>query len=116
MRPATVTVRSCIACSNAACVFGGARLISSASTMLPNTGPGANRNARLPVPGSSSINSVPVMSLGIRSGVNCTRVNVRSSARATVCTSNVLASPGTPMSTTCPPASSAATRSSTTCD
>ena len=100
VRPATVTLRSCIACSSAACVFGGARLISSASTMFANTGPGAKRNARLPVPGSSSINSVPVMSLGIRSGVNCTRENVRSRARETVCTSSVFASPGTPTSTT----------------
>ena len=29
-----MTLRSCMACSSAACVFGGARLISSASTML----------------------------------------------------------------------------------
>ena len=41
--------------------------------------------------------SVPVMSLGIRSGVNCTRLNERSSASATVCTIRVLASPGTPI-------------------
>jgi hypothetical protein len=35
-----------MACSSAACVFGGARLISSASTMFANTGPFTKRNAR----------------------------------------------------------------------
>ena len=64
---------------------------------------------------SSSMISVPVISLGIKSGVNCTREYDRSSARDTVCTSSVLARPGTPTNTTCPPANSAATRSSTTC-
>ena len=54
------------------------------------------------------------MSLGMRSGVNCTRENVSSSACATVWTSSVLASPGTPTSSAWPPASSAATRLSTT--
>ena len=43
------------------------------------------------------------MSLGIRSGVNCTRENVRSSASATVLTSSVFARPGTPTSSACPP-------------
>ena len=33
----------------AACVFGGVRLISSASTMLANSGPGRKRNSRVPV-------------------------------------------------------------------
>ena len=42
----TVTRRSCIACSSAACVFGGVRLISSASTRLWKMGPGRNRTAR----------------------------------------------------------------------
>jgi len=43
--PSTVTWRSPIASSSAACVFGGARLISSARTTLANTGPGANSNS-----------------------------------------------------------------------
>jgi hypothetical protein len=38
--PNVVTRRSCIASSNAACVFGDARLISSASSRLVKTGPG----------------------------------------------------------------------------
>ena len=39
--PSVVTCRSCIASSSAACVFGGARLISSASRRLVKIGPGA---------------------------------------------------------------------------
>ena len=42
--PSTVTWRSSIASSSADCVFGEARLISSASTMLANSGPGWKRN------------------------------------------------------------------------
>ena len=49
---------------------GGVRLISSARITLPNSGPCTNRNTRLPVVWSSSRISVPVMSPGIRSGVN----------------------------------------------
>ena len=63
-----------MACSSAAWVLGGVRLISSASTTLAKIGPFTNRNARLPVVWSSSMISVPVMSLGMRSGVNCTRL------------------------------------------
>ncbi len=42
--------------------------------------------------------SVPVMSAGIRSGVNWMRLNERLSARARVLIIKVLASPGTPSS------------------
>ena len=42
--PSTDTCRSSIASSSAACVFGGVRLISSASSRLVNTGPSRNRN------------------------------------------------------------------------
>ena len=46
--PSTVTWRSAIASSSADCVFGIARLISSTSSTLANTGPGRNSNvARL---------------------------------------------------------------------
>jgi len=45
------------------------------------------------------------MSAGMRSGVNWMRLNVRSSAAASVRTSNVLPMPGTPSSSPCPPAS-----------
>src|ERR671937_1172728 len=51
----------------------------------------------------------PVTSDGIRSGVNCTRRKSRSSAWASVLTSSVLATPGTPSSSTWPRTSSAAT-------
>ena len=40
--PSIVTCRSCIASSSAACVFGGARLISSARSRFVKTGPGLN--------------------------------------------------------------------------
>jgi hypothetical protein len=39
LAPSTVTCRSSIASSSADCVFGGVRLISSASSRLVNTGP-----------------------------------------------------------------------------
>ena len=42
--PSTVTWRSSMGSSSAACVRGGVRLISSTSTTLANTGPGMNRN------------------------------------------------------------------------
>ena len=58
--------------------------------------------------------SVPVMSLGIRSGVNWTRLNERWSASATVWTISVLASPGTPMSRAWPPLRMAVRMPSTT--
>ena len=71
--PPTVTWCSCMASSRAAWVLGGVRLISSASRMLVKIGPGRNRSCRSPVARSSSSTSVPVMSAGIRSGVNWTR-------------------------------------------
>ena len=82
--PCTVTRCSCIASSSADCVFGGVRLISSASTMFAKIGPGVNTMCRRPVSGSSWMMSVPVMSLGIRSGVNWMRENLRSSTCAIV--------------------------------
>ena len=45
---------------------------------------------------------VPIMSEGMRSGVNCTRENFRFTASASVRTSMVLPKPGTPSSRTCP--------------
>ena len=47
--PAAVTACSCIAWSSAACVFGGARLISSASTTFAKIGPRTNLKLRRPV-------------------------------------------------------------------
>src|SRR5690606_27684028 len=99
--PATVTARSCIASRSADCVLGEARLTSSASTRLANTGPGRNRNSRPPSPLCSST-WVPTMSAGMRSGVNWTRLNSRSTASDRVLSSMVLPSPGTPSSNAWP--------------
>ena len=112
--PPAVTCRSCIASSSAACVLGGVRLISSARIMLAKIGPAMNVNRRRPVSGSSWRMSVPVMSEGIMSGVNWMRRKERLEIRATVLTSSVLASPGTPTSSTWPRAKSPISSSSTT--
>ena len=45
--PSTVTWRSCMASSSAACVLAGARFTSSPSTRLPKIGPGRKRNSPL---------------------------------------------------------------------
>ena len=92
-----------MASSNADCVLGGVRLISSASTMLAKIGPGENTIWRRPVAASSWMMSVPVMSEGIRSGVNWMRENFRSSTRAMVWINSVFARPGTPMIRLLPP-------------
>ena len=103
MRPCTVTWCSCIASSSADCVFGGVRLISSARTMFENTGPGTKTRLRFPVSGFSWMMSVPVMSEGIRSGVNWMRRKSRSSTCERVWTIRVLARPGTPVMMLLPP-------------
>ena len=74
--------------------------------MLQKTGPGAKIMVRLPVAASSWMMSVPVMSDGIRSGVNWMRENFRSSTRAIVWISSVLARPGTPTIRLLPPTNS----------
>src|SRR5438270_11719854 len=73
-----VTVRSCMTSSSADWVFGEARLISSASTMLAKTGPG--RKLKLPVDWSNT--DTPVTSVGSRSGVNWMRFQVRATDAA----------------------------------
>ena len=65
-------------------------------------GPRMKRYSFLPVASSLSRMSVPVMSLGMRSGVNCTRRNSRSSTSLTVRISMVFANPGMPIIRTCP--------------
>ena len=87
----TVTWRSSIASSNAACVFGEARLISSASTMLANTPPGRN-SKRLPVREKTV---TPVTSDGNRSGVNWMRFHSDANDAAIALASVVLPTPGT---------------------
>ena len=57
-------------------------------------GPGRNSSLRRPVAGSSSMMSMPVMSEGIRSGVNWMRRNSRSSVLARVLAIRVLPTPG----------------------
>ncbi len=91
------------------------RLISSARITLAKTGPRRNLNFRSPVAGSSWITSVPVMSEGIRSGVNWIRLNSSDIVWASVLTSSVLASPGTPTSRQCPCAKIVVINSSITC-
>src|SRR5918997_1813447 len=95
-----VTWRSCMTSSSADCTLAGARLISSASRKLQNTGPSSV--SKPPVSGRKT--RVPMRSAGTRSGVNCRRLNVPPSASATVLTVSVFASPGTPSSSTWPPA------------
>src|SRR5262245_44136861 len=75
-------------------------------------GPLTNRRRRIPC--SSSRISVPVMSDGIRSGVNWIRLNSRSRMSASVLISSVLASPGTPVMRQWPPVNSAISTCSTT--
>ena len=100
--PPELTVRSCIASSIDDCVFGVARLISSASTIWAKIGPLRNWKSR-PCSVSTTM-VVPVTSAGIRSGVNCTRLNLRCSACDSERMSSVLPRPGTPSSRQCPPA------------
>ena len=90
----TVTRCSCIASSSALCVFGVARLISSASTMFAKIGPLLELERLARRRASSSMTVVPMMSAGIRSGVNWMRENSRPSASASVRTSIVLPRPG----------------------
>ena len=80
--------------------------------MLANTGPGTKLSFRLlPV---SVRTSVPVMSAGMRSGVNWSRENSRLSMWEMVLTSSVLAKPGAPVMRQCPPAKSEIRSCSTT--
>ncbi len=88
--PSIVTCRSCIASSSAACVFGGARLISSARRRFVKIGPGRNSNS------DSRWLKIdePVTSEGIRSGVNWIRANSMLVTRAKERAISVFASPG----------------------
>ena len=67
------------------------------------TGPGTNCRTRFPVARSSSMISVPVMSEGMRSGVNWMRLKERPRVLAMLRTSSVLARPGRPVMRECPP-------------
>ncbi len=81
--------------------------------MFVKIGPLTKRNWRSPVLLFSSRTSVPVMSDGIRSGVNCTRLNPRSRTCESVEMRSVLARPGTPISSAWPFAKTAISTSVT---
>ncbi len=70
--------------------------------MCAKIGPCWNSKLR-PPPSLSTTRLVPMMSAGIRSGVNWIRLKDRSIAWLSVRTSRVLPRPGTPSSNTCPP-------------
>ena len=71
--------------------MGDARLISSPTTTLAKIAPGRNSKSRT----SWLKTDTPVMSLGRRSGVNCTRRTRQSIERARVLARSVLPTPGT---------------------
>src|SRR4051812_20926302 len=84
-------------------VFGEARLISSTSRRLENTGPGRNskRCSRW------LYTLVPMTSAGSRSAVHCTRANCRSTERDRARASAVLPTPGASSTSTWPSATRA---------
>src|SRR5258705_538034 len=83
-----------MACSSAACVLGGARLISSASRSSVKIGPLVRVKALV-----WKLNRlVPSKSPGIRSGVNWMRPNLIARLAANQWANSVLAVPGTPSS------------------
>ena len=85
--------------SSADCVFGVARFTSSASRMWPKMGPRWNWKC-FRASASSTMMLVPMMSPGIRSGVNWMREKESSRLSARVLIRSVLPSPGTPSSST----------------
>ncbi len=105
-----MTWRSCIASRSADWTFGGARLISSARITFANTGPRRYSNSWL----TGLSTTVPTMSDGSMSGVNCTRLNESESAAENLRTSIVFAIPGTPSRRTWPSLQSAIVSARTT--
>src|SRR6185369_8200793 len=91
--------RSSMASSTAACVRGGMRLTSSASSRSVKSGPWCKVNVL--VERLSTL--LPIMSAGIRSEVHCTRRNSSVNSRAKLLITSVLAIPGTPSSRAWPP-------------
>ena len=88
--PPIETWRSAIASSRADCTFAGARLISSASTRLANSGPHSMSKSS----DDGRQMRVPTRSAGTRSGVNWMRVIDPPTTLDTVETVRVLARPG----------------------
>ena len=91
-------MRSSITSSNADCVLGDARLISSPSTTFAKTAPGWKTNSPVDV----SYTWAPITSVGNRSGVNWIRRIVPSTADTIVLASIVFPVPGTSSISRCP--------------
>jgi len=89
-----------MASSKADCTLEGARLISSANTMLAKMGPRLTWKS----PDLGLKMRVPIRSAGSRSGVNWMRLKWQLMAFASDLTAVVLARPGTPSSKTWPSA------------
>src|SRR5579871_373697 len=104
--PSTVTCRSSMHSSSAACVFGEARLTSSTRRRLAKTGPARNSNSLR----CWLKTLTPVTSDGSRSGVNWSRAKRQSSERASAFASIVFPTPGKSSTMRCP----SATRQRTT--
>ena len=102
-----------MASSSADWVLGVARLISSASTRFATIGPCSNCSS-WPPPSLSTSTDVPRTSAGIMSGVNWIRLKLSFRASPSEETSMVFPSPGTPSSSTWPPARSAVSTPSIT--
>ena len=102
--PPIVTWRSCMTSSSADCTLAGARLISSASRKLPNTGPSSVSKRPVSGPVDARADEVGRDEVGreLDAAEACRRART-----ASVLTVSVLARPGTPSSSTWPPASSA---------
>src|ERR1700731_4040993 len=96
-----VMMRSFMACSSAAWVFGGVRLVPSASRSWVKIGPLVSTKVLV----WKLKRLVPSTSPGIRSGVNWMRPNCSARPAAKAWVSSVLAVPGTPSSRMCPPTS-----------
>ncbi len=96
--PSIVICRSSMTSNRAACVFAGARLISSMRIIFENIGPFLNSNSEVFI----SNTEVPKISLGIKSGVNCIRLKPISKDFASNFAEMVFATPGTPSIRECP--------------
>src|SRR5690625_3931419 len=105
--PSKVTRPSSMTSRSADCVFGEARLISSARTTEANTGPRWNSNSCV----FGSRIDTPVTSEGSRSGVNWIRALLACTAAASERASCVLPVPGTSSRSTWPPLSIVVTTS-----
>src|SRR5690606_17925062 len=109
--PSTVTRPSSMTSSSADCVFGEARLISSASTTEAKIGPSWNSNSRF----SWSKIVTPVTSEGSRSGVNWMREWLACTDAASARASEVLPVPGKSSSSRWPRENRHVSASRTTC-